>query len=59
MGERGAANMSLYTGSKHAVEGFTNVAAIEAAAFGVGVNAVAPGPVETDMLTRLAVTPDK
>jgi NAD(P)-dependent dehydrogenase (short-subunit alcohol dehydrogenase family) len=51
--------MSLYTGSKHAVEGFTKVAAIEAAAFGVGVNAVAPGPVETDMLTRLAVTPDK
>jgi len=53
MGERGAANMVLYAGSKHAVEGFTKSAAIEAAAFGVRVNAVAPGPVETEMLNRL------
>jgi NAD(P)-dependent dehydrogenase (short-subunit alcohol dehydrogenase family) len=59
MGERGAPNVSLYTGSKHAVEGFTKVAALEAAAFGVRVNAVAPGPVETDMLARLTGTPDK
>jgi NAD(P)-dependent dehydrogenase (short-subunit alcohol dehydrogenase family) len=53
MGERGAANMSLYAGSKHAVEGITKSAAIEAAAFGVRVNAVAPGPTETAMLDRL------
>jgi len=59
MGERGAPNLSLYTGSKHAVEGFTKAAALEAAAFGVRVNAVAPGPVETDMLARLIGTPDK
>lgn len=59
MGERGAPNLSLYTASKHAVEGFTKVAALEAAASGVRVNAVAPGPVETDMLTRLTRTPDK
>src|SRR5712672_3161870 len=59
MGERGALNMSLYTGGKHAVEGFTKVAALEAAAFGVRVNAVAPGPVETDMLARLTGAPDK
>ena len=54
MGERGAANMTLYAGSKHAVEGITKSAAIEAAAFGVRVNAVAPGPTETAMLDRLA-----
>jgi NAD(P)-dependent dehydrogenase (short-subunit alcohol dehydrogenase family) len=59
MGERGAANMSLYTGSKHAVEGITKSAALEGAAFGVRVNAVAPGPTETGMLDRLTGSPDK
>jgi NAD(P)-dependent dehydrogenase (short-subunit alcohol dehydrogenase family) len=59
MGERGAANMALYAGSKHAVEGITKSAAIEAAAFGVRVNAVAPGPTETGMLDRLTGSPDK
>jgi NAD(P)-dependent dehydrogenase (short-subunit alcohol dehydrogenase family) len=59
MGERGAGNMALYAGSKHAVEGITKSAAIEAAAFGVRVNAVAPGPTETGMLDRLTGSPDK
>src|ERR1700726_453308 len=59
MGERGAANLALYTASKHAVEGLTKSAALEAAAFGVRVNAIAPGPTETAMLDRLTGTPDK
>ena len=59
MGERGAANFSLYAGSKHAVEGITKSAAIEAAAYGVRVNAVAPGPTETGMLDRLAGSTEK
>jgi NAD(P)-dependent dehydrogenase (short-subunit alcohol dehydrogenase family) len=59
MGARGSANMSLYAGSKHAVEGITKSAALEAASFGVRVNAVAPGPTETGMLDRLTGSPDK
>ncbi len=59
MGHRGAPNASLYTASKHAVEGLTRSAALEAAAFGVRVNAVAPGPIETAMLDRFTGSPER
>ena len=53
-GIRGAAGASMYVASKHAVEGLTKSAALEGAAAGVRVNAVAPGPIETEMLKRFA-----
>ncbi len=59
MGSRGAANASLYVASKHAVEGLTKSGALEAARFGVRVNAIAPGPVETAMLDRFTGSPDR
>lgn len=51
-GQVGMAGASVYVASKHAVEGLTKTAALEVAAQGVRVNAVAPGPVETPMLSR-------
>jgi NAD(P)-dependent dehydrogenase (short-subunit alcohol dehydrogenase family) len=51
-GIRGVLNAGIYVASKHAVEGLTKSAALEAAAFGVRVNAIAPGPIETGMLAR-------
>lgn len=51
-GKVGLGGASVYVASKHAVEGLTKSAALEGAAVGVRVNAVAPGPVETEMLER-------
>ena len=59
MGSRGAPGASLYTASKHAVEGLTKSAALEGAAFGVRVNAVAPGPVDTELLDRFTGSADR
>ena len=58
-GHVGAGGASIYSASKHAVEGLTRSAALEAAATGVRVNAVAPGPVETGMLNRFAGTAER
>jgi NAD(P)-dependent dehydrogenase (short-subunit alcohol dehydrogenase family) len=53
-GHLGARGASVYSASKHAVEGLTKSAALEAAGSGVRINAVAPGPTETAMLNRFA-----
>jgi NAD(P)-dependent dehydrogenase (short-subunit alcohol dehydrogenase family) len=45
--------------SKHAVEGLTKSAALEGAGFGVRVNAVAPGPIEAELLNRFAGNADR
>jgi NAD(P)-dependent dehydrogenase (short-subunit alcohol dehydrogenase family) len=59
MGHKAAPGASVYTASKHAVEGMTKAAALEGAPSGVRVNAVAPGPVETGMLNRFTGTADR
>jgi NAD(P)-dependent dehydrogenase (short-subunit alcohol dehydrogenase family) len=58
-GRIGAPGASLYVASKHAVEGLTKSAALEGALVGVRVNVVAPGPIETEMLSRFAGSDDR
>jgi len=57
-GHEGAAGASVYVASKHAVEGLTKSVALEVAKSGIRVNAVAPGPADTGMLTRFTGTPE-
>jgi NAD(P)-dependent dehydrogenase (short-subunit alcohol dehydrogenase family) len=55
-GHEGAPGASIYVGAKHAVEGITKSVALETAKSGIRVNAVAPGPTDTGMLTRFTGT---
>ena len=49
-GKWGSLNQSAYNASKHALVGLTRCAALEMGAYGINVNAICPGFVETDML---------
>jgi NAD(P)-dependent dehydrogenase (short-subunit alcohol dehydrogenase family) len=51
-GHEGGAGASIYAASKHAVEGLTKSVALEVGTYGIRVNAVAPGPIQTAMLDR-------
>jgi NAD(P)-dependent dehydrogenase (short-subunit alcohol dehydrogenase family) len=53
-GHVGLGGVSVYIASKHAVEGLTKSAALEFAKQNIRINAVAPGPIATEMWDRFA-----
>lgn len=53
VGEMGIFGQCNYTASKAAVNGFTKAAAVELAPFGIQVNSVAPGMINTKMTEKL------
>ena len=53
LGHKGAAEMAHYAAAKAGVIGFTRSLAYEVARDGITVNAICPGPIETDLFRAL------
>jgi 3alpha(or 20beta)-hydroxysteroid dehydrogenase len=52
-GRMGVPLLAPYSTSKHAVIGLVRSAAREVAAHGIRINAIAPGPIESEMMNRI------
>lgn len=50
-GKRGVSGLAGYSASKYAIRGLTRSAAVELGHDAIRVNAVLPGPIDTDMIT--------
>jgi 3-oxoacyl-[acyl-carrier protein] reductase len=53
LGLSGTERMVHYCAAKAGVHGFTRALAVEVAPFGINVNAIAPGPIETELLRAI------
>jgi NAD(P)-dependent dehydrogenase (short-subunit alcohol dehydrogenase family) len=53
-GKRGAARYAAYCASKFAIRGFTQSLAMELGPYGINVNAVCPGLIETERIDDMA-----
>ncbi len=53
LGTKATRDVAMYVASKHAVNGMTKSAAIDYGSKGIRINAIAPGPIETRMLTDM------
>ena len=59
LGHIGMPGVSIYTASKHAVEGLSKAAALEVAKQKIRINTVAPAVIETEMFNRIATSAEQ